>query len=141
MIIGDHRHRLDSKGRLTLPSKFRPYLGDRLIVTRGLDRCLLLVPIAKWEQMVAELEGLSMSKRETRRLRRWLIGSAHMVEPDNAGRILIPPTLREYAGIDQEVIVTGLHTYLEIWSPEAWQQEMQEALENEVMQDSWSSEF
>ncbi len=141
MIIGDHRHRLDSKGRLTLPSKFRPYLGDRLIVTRGLDRCLLLVPIAKWEQMVAQLEGLSMSKRETRRLRRWLIGSAHMVEPDNAGRILIPPTLREYAGIDQEVIVTGLHTYLEIWSPEAWQQEMQEALENEVMQDSWSSEF
>lgn len=141
MIVGDHRHRLDSKGRLTLPSKFRPYLGDRLIITRGLDRCLLLVPITKWEQMVARLEDLSMSKRETRRLRRWLIGSAHVVEPDNAGRILIPPTLREYAGIDQEVIVTGLHTYLEIWSPEAWQQEMQEALENEVMQDSWTSEF
>ncbi len=141
MIIGDHRHRLDEKGRVTLPSKFRPYLGGQLVITKGLDRCLFIFPMSRWEELVAKLDSLPLSSRDARRARRWLIGGAHVVEPDRAGRIIIPQTLREYAGIDQEVIIAGLHTYLEIWSPEAWQEEMEKAAENEVLQGSWADQF
>ena len=141
MIIGDHPYRLDSKGRLTLPRKFRPYLGDVVIVTRGLDKCLWVFPKPEWEKVVTRLDALPLSSRDARRARRWIIGSAHELEPDRAGRILIPPTLREYAGIRQEVIVAGLHTYLEIWAAEAWQEEMEKVAENEIVQDSWASNF
>ena len=141
MIIGDHPYRLDSKGRLTLPSKFRPYLGETVIATRGLDRCIWVFPKARWEKVVAKLDALPMGDREARRVRRWIIGSAHELEPDKAGRILIPPVLRDYAGIRQEVIVAGLHGYLEIWDREAWQEEMEKAAESEFVRGSWQGNF
>ena len=141
MIAGDHRHRLDSKGRLTLPSKFRPFLGDQVVVTKGLDKCLFVFPMNKWQEVVAKLDALPLGDRNARRARRWIIGSAHVQEIDRAGRILIPPSLRDYAGITQEVIVTGLHTYMELWAPEAWDQEVEDIDENEVLPGSWPSGF
>ncbi len=132
MFLGQHVHRLDNKGRLTMPRKFRPHLGETLVITKGKYRNLSLYPVAKWQQIIQRLEAdpTFFAPEEVENIRYWLLPNADVVTPDRLGRILIPASLREYAGLQQDVVIVGLNSYIELWAPEAWKAH-QENLETE----------
>ncbi len=123
VFLGEYRHNIDAKGRLAIPARFRPYLAEGLVVTRGLDLCLHIYPRAEWEPLAERLSSLPLSEPAVRVLRRSFFASAFACEMDRQGRILIPTALREYAGLDGEVVVAGLNTYVELWSADRWEQE------------------
>jgi MraZ protein len=120
MFLGEFSHTVDDKGRMTIPARFRPELATGLIVTRWLDGCLALYSVAEWESLAKRVEALSITDRSARDFRRFIFGGAVEATPDRQGRVLIPAYLREYAGIDGEVTVVGMNTYIEIWCPETW---------------------
>lgn len=138
MLLGEFVHVLDSKGRVTVPAKFRAELGTSLVVTRGIDPCLAVYPISKWEQVAGRVNELPLTDRQARAFRRLLFASAADVSPDGQGRILIPPPLREYANLDGEVVVAGLSTHIELWDTEAWEGEREriEGIDPEI--DGWA---
>jgi MraZ protein len=114
---------MDSKGRLAVPARHRARLsetGGKVIVTADLGGCLLLYPLASWEPIERHLNSLSGFDPRIRSLQRLLIGHAHDLELDASGRILLPPMLREYAGLEKEIIVVGQGAKLELWKEEAW---------------------
>ena len=125
MFRGINSVNLDAKGRMALPSRHREALpnGDsRLVVTiDSRERCLLLYPLTEWEAVQSRLEALSNMKRSARVLQRLLIGHATDVELDSNGRVLLPPMLREFAGMAKKLVVLGQGNKLEVWSEELWQ--------------------
>jgi MraZ protein len=120
VFLGRHSHNLDDKGRLALPAKFREELGDGVVLTRGFDQCLLVYPIAAWTPLAERVSALSISDPDVRVLRRMLFANATDAQLDRQGRVLVPADLRGHAGIEREAIVVGMHTFIEIWSPEGW---------------------
>jgi len=139
MFLGEFVHTLDSKGRLTIPAKFRASLDASLVVTRGIDHCLAVFPIAEWEQLAGRVSELPMTDRRARAFRRFLFSSASHVSPDKQGRILIPPRLREYAGLDGEVVVAGLNNYIEIWGTDTWRDERERVEGDDVEIEGWEA--
>jgi MraZ protein len=124
---------------LTIPAKFRADLDTGLVITRGIDRCLAVFPLGEWEQLAEQVSDLPMTDRQARAFRRLLFANASDVFLDKQGRVVIPPRLREYANLDGEVVVTGLNTYIEVWSAAAWDEvrEQVEGVEFDV--DSWAT--
>lgn len=120
MFIGEHHHTLDGKGRLILPARFRANLGERCIATRGLDHCLFAFPMEEWRQMEQKLRNLPLTNPEARAFSRFFFSGATECELDAQGRILIPPSLREYAGMNREVVIIGVSSRIEIWAKERW---------------------
>lgn len=120
MFLGEFRHNIDIKGRLAIPARFRSELEEGLVVTRGLDPCLHIYPQSEWLPLAERLSSLPVSEPAVRALRRSFFASAYACEMDKQGRILIPASLREYAGLDGEVAVAGLNNYIEVWSVERW---------------------
>ena len=120
MFIGEYQHTLDEKGRLALPAKYRANLSSGAVVTRGLDRCLFLYPRNEWEKLAARLAALPMAQSNTRAIARLMLAGAMDVTPDKLGRMLIPEYLREYAGLERSVALSGLYNRLEIWNAEEW---------------------
>jgi MraZ protein len=120
MFLGEYEHSIDSKGRIAVPAKFRPRLERGLVVTRGFERCLQVYPMEQWQALAERVSGLSLGSGEARSLRRLLFASAFDTELDRQGRVLIPASLREYAGIGDTAIVAGMNTYFEIWSLDTW---------------------
>lgn len=120
MLLGEYEHNMDAKGRLAIPSRFREDLGSTIIVTRGFDRCLQLFPQAYWEQLAQRVSGLSLGSDEARNLRRILFSQAADLEVDRQGRVLLPPNLRNSAGLGEQVVIVGLNTHCEIWAREEW---------------------
>ncbi|CCF84413.1 division/cell wall cluster transcriptional repressor MraZ [Nitrolancea hollandica] len=120
MFLGRFSHTIDTKGRLAIPVRFRNTLGNDAVITRGIDRCLSLYPMDTWQPFAEKVSALSVSDPDARTFRRMVFAEAAHVEFDRQGRILIPPELRTYAGFDRDVIVVGMNTYVEIWSPEQW---------------------
>jgi len=118
MLIGQFEHALDAKGRINIPAKLREDLGDRFIVTRGLDECIAVYSLAEWAVWEARLKAQPESK--ARNLKRFFFAGASEVEPDKQGRIVIPPTLRAYAHLDKEVVVIGANDRAEIWDRDRW---------------------
>ena len=100
MFMNEYNHTIDAKGRMILPAKFREGLGNRFVLSRGIDQCLTIYPLENWEKLASSLQKLSFTKSSVRTLRRFLIGSSTEVECDKQGRVLIPSHLREYAGIN-----------------------------------------
>lgn len=121
MFRGEFLYSLDEKGRVVLPPKFRRELGDVVIVTRGFDECLWVYSQKEWERVEGQLSGLPLRQRN---FQRFLLASAREVEVDRQGRVSLPEGLREYAGIDRDVVVVGLIHRLEIWSGGRWKQAM-----------------
>lgn len=121
MFLGRFVHNLDAKGRLAIPAKFRGALGDGLVVTRGIDRCLAVYPLAAWQTLAERVSALSISDPDARQFRRMVFAEAVDEVLDAQGRILVPPELRRYAELDREVSVVGMNTYLEIWNPARWE--------------------
>ncbi len=99
MLIGEYLHTLDSKKRLSLPAKFRKEVGRKVVITRGLDQCLFMFPVATWRGIAAKLEKLPFGQADTRGMSRFLLAGAAEGEVDGAGRILIPEFLKEFASL------------------------------------------
>jgi len=120
MFLGRFSHNLDAKGRLAIPAKFRGALADGLVVTRGIDRCLSVYPLTAWLVLAERISALSISDPDARQFKRMVFAEAMDEELDAQGRIVVPPELRRYAGIEREAIVVGMNTYVEIWDPTRW---------------------
>ena len=120
MLIGEYKHNLDPKKRLSIPSKFRKELGEGAVLTRGFDSCLFLFPSQYWTPFAEMLGGLSIAKKDTRSFARFFLSKASEVEFDSLGRILIPDSLKNHAGLKKKVVIAGLFNRLEIWDEEKW---------------------
>ncbi|CAA9578664.1 MAG: Cell division protein MraZ [uncultured Thermomicrobiales bacterium] len=121
MFLGRFEHALDAKGRLAVPAKFRGELAAGLVVTRGIDRCLSVYPLAAWRALAGRVSALSISDPDARQFKRMVFAEAVDEELDAQGRMLVPPELRRYAEIDREAIVVGVNEYVEIWNPARWE--------------------
>lgn len=125
--MGEYLHSIDEKGRLTIPARFREELGERFMVTKGLDHCLFVYPMSEWKAVEAKLKALPLTNTAARQFVRLLFSGAAECEPDRQGRVLLPPTLREHARIDRDVVVIGVGTRAEVWAKAEWDRYSQEA--------------
>lgn len=121
MFLGTHFPKLDEKGRLILPAKFRDQFPDGLVVTRSQDRALAVYPTATFEALMARLNQAPSTVKQVRDYQRMLAAGASFEVPDRQGRITIPPILRAYAGLDRDVVVTGAMDRAEIWDQKVWE--------------------
>lgn len=122
MFLGTYTPKLDEKGRLILPAKFREQLAPGLVITRAQDRCLAIYPMATFAQMTASVENAPMTVKGVRDFQRMLAAGASDEMPDKQGRITIPAPLRAYAGLVTDVVVVGAINRVEVWDTDAWQQ-------------------
>ena len=120
-FVGTHTPKLDEKGRLFLPAKFREQLSEDVVIAPGQERCLEVWSAQEFQGMAAELQRKSRSVRDTRGYIRYLMANSSPETPDRQGRVTVNGWLREYAGLDREVVVTGALDHAEIWNPETWQ--------------------
>jgi MraZ protein len=121
MFLGTHSPRLDDKGRLFLPAKYREELSGGLVITKGQERCLYVFPMAEFQRITDALRVAPVTAKAVRDYSRVLFASASDEVPDKQGRITIPPALRGYAGLDRDCVVIGANTRLEIWDTQAWE--------------------
>jgi len=122
MFLGTHSPRLDDKGRMVLPAKFREGLAAGLVFTKGQERSIVVWPAAEFAEYAERLSVASRSDSAVRAYLRVLFSGATDEIPDRQGRVMVPAVLREYAGLDREVIVVGNGTTLEIWNSSSWEQ-------------------
>jgi MraZ protein len=120
MFLGTHAPRLDDKGRLFLPAKYREELSRGIVLTKGQERCLYVFPVAEFERITEALRTAPMTAKAVRDYSRVFFASASDEVPDKQGRITIPPALRDYAGLDRDCVVIGANTRMEIWDATAW---------------------
>jgi len=127
MLIGQYEHTIDSKKRLALPAKFRGELGDKVIITRGVDGCLFVYTEQEWQTASQKWSALTLTQTEARSFARMMLAGAMEVGLDKLGRILVPDYLKEYAGLNKNVVICGLSNRLEIWDADKWETYKQEA--------------
>lgn len=120
MFMGEYNHNIDAKGRAIVPSKFRDELGDRFIVTKGIDRCLFIYTMQAWEAYITKLSQLPTTDSNARHFVRLVMAGATECEPDANGRIMIPANLREFAGLTKEIVTIGANNRVEIWDKQRW---------------------
>ncbi|MDP2729838.1 MAG: division/cell wall cluster transcriptional repressor MraZ [Dehalococcoidales bacterium] len=124
MFLGEFEYKIDEKGRVPIPPKFRGGLKDGgMVVATGPEKNIVAYSTAGWNKLAATLDGSSIAASKLRRLKRSLFAGAFTVNIDRQGRIALPPPLREYAGIEDEVIIAGVNTYFELWDKEQWASE------------------
>lgn len=121
MLLGTHTPRLDDKGRLVLPAKWRDQLEEGVVLTKGQERCIYVFPRTEFERRAAALESAPLGQRATRTVGRVLFASASDESLDKQGRITVPPALREWAGLDRDCAVIGAGTRVELWDAQAWE--------------------
>lgn len=121
MFMGEYNHTIDAKGRLIIPSKFREALGDQFVVTKGLDGCLFVYDNKEWTAFEEKLKSLPLTNKDARQFVRFFLAGAMQAEVDKQGRILVPGNLREFAGLEKEVVLVGVASRVEIWSRERWE--------------------
>ncbi|TWP35192.1 division/cell wall cluster transcriptional repressor MraZ [Leekyejoonella antrihumi] len=120
MFLGTHHPRLDDKGRLFLPAKFRDKLASGLVITRGQERCLYVFPLVEFERLAVELNNTPVTNRAVRNFQRVLLSAASDEIPDKQGRVTVPSVLREYAGLERECTVIGTGNRIEVWDTTSW---------------------
>ena len=122
MFLGTHTPKLDEKGRLILPAKYRDELADGLVITRFQERCLAIWPSSSFVEVTEAVRSASSSQQHVRDYQRMLASGASDETPDKQGRITIPPHLRAYAGLDKDCVVVGAINRVEVWDAAAWEQ-------------------
>ena len=122
MLIGEYEHSLDAKGRIIMPAKFRDDIGDKFIVTKGLDGCLFAFSKEEWTKFEEKLSTLPISNKDARSFTRFFFAGAVDCELDKQGRFLISSNLREFAGFNKDVVIVGMNSRVEIWSKEKWEE-------------------
>lgn len=120
MFIGEYEHSVDVKGRMIMPSKLRENIGEKFIITKGLDKCLFAYSKSEWTNFEEKLKTLPLTNKNARDFVRFFLSGAVECEIDKQGRFLVPANLRTYANIDKEIVIIGVGTRLEIWNKEAW---------------------
>ncbi len=128
MLIGHYTHEIDSKKRLTLPSKWRKSLGEKVVLTTGLDKSLFLFTVTEWEQMAKKLTSLSIGSSESRNFNRFFLANAFELDIDSQGRVVIPEVLREYADLKETLVLAGMYTRIEVWNEVAWKTRLSDSL-------------
>jgi MraZ protein len=133
MFLGQYSYRLDSKGRVTIPARFREKLVGSVVITRGLDRCLTVYPIHVWNTIAKKVDALPITDPKARALRRIFFSDAENVEVDRQGRIRVPERLREYAEFElsTEIKIVGLNQFVELWNGSHWEAENEKQMELE----------
>jgi MraZ protein len=121
VFLGTHEPKLDDKGRLVLPAKFREQLAEGLVITKGQERCLFAFPMTEFDKVTEALAQAPVTHRAVRDYSRVFFASASHEIPDKQGRVTIPPSLRTYAGLERDCIVIGANTRVEIWATAAWE--------------------
>ena len=130
MLIGEYIHNLDKKKRVSLPARMRKELGERVVLTRGLDQCLFLYPVEEWQKIADKLSRLPLGQSGTRQFVRLMLAGAGEAEIDSLGRILIPEHLKAYAGLETRVVITGVFSRAEIWDEGRWKKYRTQVEEN-----------
>ena len=120
MFIGEYEHSLDEKKRVSLPKAFRAALGRKVVMTRGLDKCLFVYSRSGWEKVAEKLQSLSFVQADTRGFSRFMLSGAAEVEVDGAGRILIPEHQKAFAGLKKTIVFAGVSDRVEIWERDRW---------------------
>ena len=139
MFLGTYEPKLDDKGRVILPARFREDMEGGIVLTRGQEHCIYAFPAQEFEQMTVELRRAPLSSKQARDYVRVLLSGAYKEVPDKQGRITIPPDLRKYAGLDRELTVIGAGSRAEIWNSQAWndylsvQEDVFSQTENEII--------
>ena len=139
MFLGTYEPKLDDKGRVILPARFREDMEGGIVLTRGQEHCIYAFPAQEFEQMTVELRRAPLSSKQARDYVRVLLSGAYKEVPDKQGRITLPPDLRKYAGLDRELTVIGAGSRAEIWNSQAWndylsvQEDVFSQTENEII--------
>lgn len=120
MLVGEYRHNVDTKGRISVPSKFRDDLGQSFVVTKGLDNCLFAYSKEEWKNLESKLNTLPLTNQEARAFKRFFFSGAAECEVDKQGRVNIPQSLRDYAKLQKDVVIVGLSNRAEIWNNNQW---------------------
>ncbi|TET68991.1 MAG: division/cell wall cluster transcriptional repressor MraZ [Dehalococcoidia bacterium] len=124
MFFGEFNYKIDEKGRVPLPPRFRKELKDGVVLSPGAEKCINVYPVAEWKKLAGTLTGGSLTPKEKlRRLNRAIFATAFSVYMDGQGRVALPVPLREYAEIVEDVVIAGANTYLEIWNQVLWEEE------------------
>ncbi len=121
MLIGEFEHSLDAKGRLIMPAKIRDDMGDKFIITKGLDGCLFGFSSKEWDNFEEKLKTLPLTNKNARDFVRFFLSGATECEVDKQGRFLISGNLRKYASLEKEAVITGVGTRIEIWDKDKWE--------------------
>ncbi|MCG3140330.1 MAG: Transcriptional regulator MraZ [Anaerolineae bacterium] len=130
MFVGEYSHNLDDKGRLTLPARMRELLGVSVVVTRGLERCLLVFPAADFEKFLSGINTVGMGGADVRGLSRYFSSKATEDSPDKQGRVNLPQVLRDHANLNGEVMVIGAFDHVELWDPALYEKQDLELVKN-----------
>jgi len=123
MFLGEFEYKIDGKGRVPIPPRFRRELREGVILTQGMERCIVAYTLSEWQKVATTLTTSSVSSSKLRRLNRALFATAFSLTLDGQGRAALPSALRQYAGIENEVIIIGANNYFELWNKEQWQSE------------------
>ena len=143
MLSGEYRHSIDNKGRLIIPSKIRLEMGEKIVITRGLDGCLFGYNEKTWDSIMQKLNTLPFTKRDARNFTRFMTSGATTLEFDKQGRINIPSYLNEYAALLKEVVIVGVVNRIEIWSKDKWEEFMNSNVESlsDISENLFDSNF
>ena len=125
MFLGEYELRIDPKGRLAIPTRFRDAFRSGLVISRGFDRCLNIYTMTEWERVAEDLVALPVTQLNPRRIARFTFSGAFDLEPDRQGRIVLPVALRQYAEIGDEVVLVGVYMHLQVWAKDLWAAEKQ----------------
>jgi MraZ protein len=120
MFYGEYEHTIDEKSRVTLPARFRAALADGVVLARGIERNIDVYPRRSWDANVERIAELDSLTREAREMKRYVFAGAAVADLDRQGRVIVPLTLSEHAGIGKDVIVAGVHDHIEIWDRASW---------------------
>ncbi len=123
MFFGEFDYKIDEKGRVPVPPRFRRELKDGVVLAPGAEKCINAYTMSEWKKLAGAITGGSLTPNKIRRLNRAIFATAFSINIDGQGRIALPVPLREHAGIEDEVVIAGANTYLEIWSKELWEEE------------------
>jgi MraZ protein len=124
MFLGQFQHNLDEKGRLMIPARFRELLAPGAFITQGFDKCLMVMTEVHFKQVYERINAMNLTDPTARLLRRLILSSAYPVEIDKVGRILVPQNLRQAIALESEAILAGQGEYFEVWTPDAWNDQM-----------------
>ena len=124
MFLGQFQHNLDDKGRLMIPARFRELLAAGAFITQGFDKCLMVMTDVYFKEVYDRISAMNLADPTARLLRRLILSNAYPVEADRVGRILIPQNLRQVITLEGEAIVAGQGEYFEVWTPDAWNEQM-----------------
>jgi len=124
VFFGEFEYKVDEKGRVPIPPKFRREVGkEGVVLTQGIEECITAYPLAEWKKLATTLITGPVPRNKLRRLNRAIFATAFSLSIDAQGRIAVPTSLRQYAGIENEVIIAGANNYFELWNKEQWEQE------------------